>query len=647
MQVPMLRVDIIAPTSSVDRVLRSVHRAGVVHLAPFEPGDGAGSIIFHGESSPAGVGAGRGSPYDAAQERLAGLAALLTLPPPPSELVREAWESSDDALFAQVRSLEPVAREAAELSAELLRLRGEADRLAGYRRIIEGLRRAIGHLPSVRGYGSTGIVVRSRYRAVIGLIQEELEAITQARCEVISADIDAERVAAVLIYPLRLVSEVRSLLGGRDLEEVTLPESLVAVPFDELAPRLASEEATLRQRASSTAAEIALLAREHGPGIAALRAVLDDRIAESRVLGLAGRSDHLSVISGWIPASRLAGLRERLARDVGADVLVIDRPADPAGRSTPVALDNRRVLRAFEPLASFVALPRYGTVDPTPAVAFAFPLFVGLMVGDVGYGLILLAVLALARWRWRTAPAMSLIWPVGVLAGVSTVIFGLLFGEAFGDAGHAVLGLQPLWLDRRDAMLPFLILAISIGVAQIGLGLILGIVNANRMRHRREALGRAALLLSLGAGVVGLAAMAGALAPWTGPVAAAGLLVAIVVMTATLGLAGPIELMGMIGNVLSYARLMAIGLASVMLALIANRMGGLSEDLVLGLVIAAVFHVLAIVLGFFDASVQGLRLQYVEFFSKFVEPGGTRYEPFTAVVQDRGARTTPARAGGS
>jgi V/A-type H+-transporting ATPase subunit I len=90
--------------------------------------------------------------------------------------------------------------------------------------------------------------------------------------------------------------------------------------------------------------------------------------------------------------------------------------------------------------------------------------------------------------------------------------------------------------------------------------------------------------------------------------------------------------MGVVGNVLSYARLMAIGLASVMLAMIANRMGGLVESVLVGVVIASAFHVLAFVLGFFDASVQGLRLQYVEFFSKFAAPTGVRYQPFTSVL---------------
>ena len=630
MLVQMRRVDIIAPRTSAARVLRSVHRAGVVHLATFEPLPGAG--VF-GTERP--VRRDRVGPCGAAMLRIAELTELLARPAAPGPLVDELWELDEDALTARVDALDGVASQASALAGELLRLRAEAARLAGYRQIIEGLRGAVGHLPSVRGYGSTGIVVRSRYRAVVSLIREELEGLTDGRCEVLSADIDADRVAAVLIYPLRVATEVRNLVGGRDLEEVTLPESLAAVPFDELAPRLAADEAAIHSREATVEGELDRLATVHGPLVAALKLVLGDRLAEARVLDEAGHSDHLVAVCGWLPADRIEGLRARLVEEVGPEVLVAERPSDPIARSTPVAFENRRVVRAFEPLSSFIAMPRYGTIDPTPALAFVFPIFVGLMVGDVGYGLALLAILAVARRHWRGSPVMATVWPIGALAALATILFGVLFGEWFGDAGQTLVGLEPLWFDRREAITSMLLLALGIGVAQIGFGLVLGIVNATRLRHRREAAGRAALLASLSAMVVTLASVGGYLPVWAGQLGVVTLLICLVVLAATLGLGGPLEMMGVVGNVLSYARLMAIGLASVMLALIANRMGGLAESVVIGFVIAAVFHVMAFVLGFFDASVQGLRLQYVEFFSKFAEPSGVRYEPFVSVVGAR------------
>ena len=118
-----------------------------------------------------------------------------------------------------------------------------------------------------------------------------------------------------------------------------------------------------------------------------------------------------------------------------------------------MALANRRLVRAFEPLASFVTLPRYGTIDPTPLIALTFPAFVGLMVGDAGYGLVLVTLLILARRRWPASDAMAVRWPVGLMAAASTIVFGILFGEWFGDAGQRLFGIEPIWLDRTEALI--------------------------------------------------------------------------------------------------------------------------------------------------------------------------------------------------
>jgi V/A-type H+-transporting ATPase subunit I len=117
---------------------------------------------------------------------------------------------------------------------------------------------------------------------------------------------------------------------------------------------------------------------------------------------------------------------------------------------------------------------------------------------------------------------------------------------------------------------------------------------------------------------------------------------AVVISGLAMGLAGPVEMLGVMGNVLSYTRLMAIALAGVMLALIADEMASLVPTVVFGLLVAILLHGLNLTLGVFDASVQGLRLHYVEFFTKFVEPGGTPYAPFASAL---GRAATPGTGG--
>jgi len=93
------------------------------------------------------------------------------------------------------------------------------------------------------------------------------------------------------------------------------------------------------------------------------------------------------------------------------------------------------------------------------------------------------------------------------------------------------------------------------------------------------------------------------------------------------GILAPLELLKSIGNIISYARIMAIGLSSVLLAFVANRIGGLTGDILIGIIVAGLFHIINIALGIFSSTIHSMRLHYVEFFGKFIVHGGRRFEP--------------------
>ncbi len=182
-----------------------------------------------------------------------------------------------------------------------------------------------------------------------------------------------------------------------------------------------------------------------------MRAWLHDRLLVLQARAQAHTGFHLFVIEGWIPGPELGALTERVRRDIGADVLVEAVATEPWTRGdAPVALNNPPLFRPFEVITRTMPLPRYGSIDPTPFVAVFFPMFFGLMLGDVGMGA-LLGVLALVlRLRSEPGSTMRSVAAVAGACAAFSVIFGFVFGELFGDMGTRWLHLRPLGLRPAD-----------------------------------------------------------------------------------------------------------------------------------------------------------------------------------------------------
>jgi len=216
------------------------------------------------------------------------------------------------------------------------------------------------------------------------------------------------------------------------------------------------------------------------------------------------------------------------------------------------------------------------------------------------------------------------------------IIFGFLYGEIFGDLGHKVLGLKPLFMDRQENILPMLYFAFAIGLAHITLGLALGFVSALRKNTKKKALVKFLNIVLILAIVTLIITFFGVFPE----LLARPLVITILILTPLLlfsgGLLAPLELIKNIGNIISYARIMAIGLTSVLLANVANQLAGLTGDIVLGFVVGGIIHLLGIIIGVFSSSIHSLRLHYVEFFDKFIELGGRKYRPFSGNQKEDG-----------
>jgi V/A-type H+-transporting ATPase subunit I len=171
--------------------------------------------------------------------------------------------------------------------------------------------------------------------------------------------------------------------------------------------------------------------------------------------------------------------------------------------------------------------------------------------------------------------------------------------------------------------------AMAVGLAHITLGLAMGFVSALRRHTKKEALVKLLNIIFIFLIVALIITFVGFFPElMTRPLIISILLLCPLLLFSG-GLLAPLELLKNIGNIISYARIMAIGLTSVLLANVANQLSGLTGDIILGLIVGGIIHLIGITIGVFSSSIHSLRLHYVEFFDKFIELGGRKYRPFS------------------
>ncbi len=441
--------------------------------------------------------------------------------------------------------------------------------------------------------------------------------------------------------------------------------------------RLEARRGAIAARRAEIRERLAAIARDWYPAVAAIDEALEIENRKAEILTKLGASRTVFALEAWVPARDLARLRSVIEAATDGRVAFYDVPTR---EEPPTLMANPPGVRRFEFFVRFYSLPQASEWDPTLVFSIVFPIFFGFMLGDWGYGLVILLI---SIWMIRGFPGAGrlprfgrtfvkrIMGPKGMqqlawalLPGCAIAIgLGLYLNEFFGyPLLHLLVGYSsPIVLTSATGSKVGLLLLVAgyIGLAMVTLGFLFGALKEHLHHRPRGVVAKSGgILFAWGIAFFGLAAIHHATAVGPHPIVVvwyaflgAGLAMLLGGEGLQMGMMGLIEV---VSHILSYTRLVGILLASVILALVINTIaggllhGGTLVGIVAAVVILGVGQSFNVILGVFEPGIQGARLIFVEYFSKFYSGNGTPFRPFgrprTHTVSSIGADGAIVRA---
>ena len=621
----MSKVEIVGPRQLLGETLSLVRKEGDLHIEPSAVGfiDDIHKREIH-SLLPDDKTLFEKIFFEEFEGKLKGLFSCLSV-----ESMRESFLSPRPIIDTVSRTLDKHLEMCQALCKKREGIRHDLFELAGYKTFLASVSTLLDRIHLTPDLDYIGITLKNE-KSVTAL-QDSLDCLADASCEIITLPSEDGSLVGLIAATKEISEDIRSMLSEKQMPEFTFPESIKNMTFVHKVEYLQEEIKNNEAALAAVDAKLTEFTHRWGPIYKAALDWVHEQLSIIQASAFSFETTMCFFIYGWMPSEKVARLSASLQRQFEGSVLleeIVIRMEDL--ERVPVVLKNPRYFKPFENFTRLLPLPSYTSFDPTPFIGLFFPLFFGLILGDAGYGLIILIVSGLLSTVTRKNQLFQDAIRILKVCALYAIIFGFLYGEIFGDLGHTMLGLKPLFIDRQKNILPMLYFAMAIGLAHITLGLALGFISALKKHTKKEALVKLLniiLILIIVALIITFFGVFPVLL--TRP-----LVISILILTPLLlfsgGLLAPLELLKNIGNIISYARIMAIGLTCVLLANVANQLSGLTGDVVLGLIVGGIIHLLGIIIGVFSSSIHSLRLHYVEFFDKFIELGGRKYRPFSS-----------------
>lgn len=349
-------------------------------------------------------------------------------------------------------------------------------------------------------------------------------------------------------------------------------------------------------------------------------------------------TDHLVALEGWIEAEQVPELRSYLTATFSDSLLVqVSDVPEEEWEQVPVQLSNPALIEPFELVTEMYALPKYGDKDPTPFVSLFYFVFFGMMVADIGYGLILFLGTSLALKFFHFKEGMVRNLRFFRLLGLSVILWGCIYGSFLGFELPIAL------ISTSTDIMTILMISVIFGFITILTGLWFSGIKNLRLKDYGEAYnsGFAWVLILVGIALVVVGnlfpslAVLGFLGQWLAILNAVGILVVSVMVSKKLtgliaGLFNLYNISSYVGDLVSFTRLMALGLAGASMGSAFNLIVNLFPPVArfsLGIAVFGILHLVNMSLSFLSGYVHSARLIFVEFFGKFYEGGGSAFKP--------------------
>ncbi|WP_411168840.1 V-type ATP synthase subunit I [Clostridium sp. MB05] len=354
------------------------------------------------------------------------------------------------------------------------------------------------------------------------------------------------------------------------------------------------------------------------------------------------KTKNICAIQGWIAQEDIEKLKSICSEILKDDYYIeFEEVKEEEIDDVPIKLKNGELVSAFESVTGMYSYPKYNEIDPTPLLAPFYLIFFGMMVADAGYGLIVLIGSGLALKFLNLDDSKKDFAKFFFYLSIPTIFFGLIYGSAFGDA----IKLPTQIIDTNKDVNTILILSLALGIIQIFFGLFIKVYNLTKLGKAKDAFYDAGSWIITLISIGGLAAVKFLNLPAIlGTIFTITMVFGMIVIVLTggrdeetkgaqigQGLYALYGITGYVGDLVSYTRLMALGLAGGSIAgalnLLIHTLPGVAA-IVIGPVLFVLFHIFNLGLSLLGAYVHTARLQYVEYFSKFYDGGGKPFKAF-------------------